>query len=162
MDHNNPGRRTSPFLLRRAEDLTMWPQTWHKTWKRVTKPNVGNKQQVTQMYTSHATQLVIQAEIVLPLAPATYGISSSYSTEKHGTCTRCRLSIYYSQLHHAASIQVNFSHCQLHRSLRYLLSREGSEHRSLLSSPQFPSLNYRHDGHKGINTGPHQVSQSCV
>lgn len=36
-------------------------------WKTVTKLNVGNKQQVTQMYTSHATQLVIHLTVWLKL-----------------------------------------------------------------------------------------------
>lgn len=43
----------------------MWPQTWHNILKTVTKLNVGNKQQVTQMYTSHATQLVIHLTVWL-------------------------------------------------------------------------------------------------
>lgn len=89
-------------------------------WKTVTKLNVGNKQQVTQMYTSHATQLVIHLTVWLksysnwPLLL----IASFLVTAEH-ECTieaECRLSIYSNtyKLHHTGRIQVNHSHCQLH------------------------------------------------
>lgn len=52
-------RRRATFSTNKLERFKNVASDLAQIWKTVTKLNVGNKQQVTQMYTSHATQLVI-------------------------------------------------------------------------------------------------------
>lgn len=100
-------------------DLRTWPQTWHKYGRQ-------SRSWMWAITTSHANvhftcntvgdSLNRLAEIVFPLASATYGIISYYSRVETNTQVKLDAGYQYNthKLHHAGRIQVNHSHCQLH------------------------------------------------
>lgn len=57
--------RKANFSTNKLERFKNVASDLAQIWKTVTKLNVGNKQQVTQMYTSHARQLVIHLTVWL-------------------------------------------------------------------------------------------------
>lgn len=59
------GEKLATFSTNKLERFRNVASDLALAWKTVTKLNVGNKQQVTQMYTSHATQLVIHLTVWL-------------------------------------------------------------------------------------------------
>lgn len=58
-------KRKATFTTNKLERFKNVASDLAQIWRTVTKLNVGNKQQVTQMYTSHATQLVIHLTVWL-------------------------------------------------------------------------------------------------
>lgn len=58
-------RKQATFSTNKLERFKNVASDLAQIWKTVTEPNVGNKQQVTQMYTSHATQSVIHLNVWL-------------------------------------------------------------------------------------------------
>lgn len=58
-------RKQASFSTNKLERFKNVASDLAQLWRTVTKLNVGNKQQVTQMYTSHATQLVIHLTVWL-------------------------------------------------------------------------------------------------
>lgn len=65
VQNNLREKKLATFSTNKLERFRNVVSDLAQTWKTVTKLNVGNKQQVTQMYTSHATQLVIHLTVWL-------------------------------------------------------------------------------------------------
>lgn len=87
-------------------------------WQTVTKSNVGNKQQVTQTYTSHATQSVIHLTVWMKSYSHWPGLhmASFLITAECRQTERLNAGYQYNthKWQHAVRIHVNHSHCQLH------------------------------------------------
>lgn len=120
-EQKEPGRESETLSLpANWRDLGSVASALAQTCKRVTKLTVGNKQQVTQMYTSHVTQLVISLnvwqELYSPSALVTHGLISPSSRAQANTQMRPNAGYQYNthKWQHAGRIQVNHSHCQLH------------------------------------------------